>query len=397
MYTGAKLKVALVKPVMSMLRMRVPKTFVGPGTLAEIPEIFKSRDAKKAFILASNTVTKSGMLDQLLKQLDEAQISYRIFNGVKPDPTFDIIDDALAQCNDPDMVLAIGGGSVLDTAKAVAAAITNGGDAKKLVGMLKVKKPPVPMIFVPTTAGTGSEATIAAIISDDKTHLKKQILDTKIIPEFAVFDPNLMLGLPAHTRATTVMDALTHALEAYVSTYARPETDKFAETAIKLIYENLPLALREPDNLKALENLLVASFYAGQAFTKVYIGYVHAFSHAIGGKYGVSHGLGNAVLLPHVMAFYKETCADRFAHLAELLNLEVQGSDNSSKAQAFVDSLFLLNQNSDIPSRLADFPASSIEQIIDLAFQEAHGTYPVPRYYTRQEAHMLLEKICAES
>ena len=386
----------MVKPVMSMLRMSVPTTYIGPGSLAKLPEICRMFGAKRVFILASNTVTRRGMLDSVLNQMNSAQIEYQVFNGVKPDPTFDIIDEALHLCGQPDLILAIGGGSVLDTAKAVAAAVTNGGDARKLVGMLKVKHAPVPMVFVPTTAGTGSEVTIAAVISDTRTHLKRQILDTKIIPEFAIFDPNLMQGLPKHTRAFTVMDALTHALEAYVSTYAKPETDRFVEIAVKLIFENLPVTLREPDNLVALENLQVASFYAGRAFTQVYIGYVHAFSHAIGGKFGVSHGLGNAVLLPHIMKFFQKCCQDRFARLARVVGLEHNCDDDAMLAQAFVDHLFAMNRDAEIPERLAEFPASSIEEIIALAFQEAHGTYPVPRYYDRKEARTLLHRICSE-
>ena len=284
---------------------------------------------------------------------------------------------------------------MLDAAKTAAAAIANHKPAEKLVGTLKVKKQPMPLIAVPTTAGTGSETTIAAVISGTATHRKRQILDPKLVPFAAILDPELTVGLPQGNTIHTAMDALTHALEAYVSTYATPETDRYAEMAAKMIYEALPVVREEPKNVEMREQLLVASFLAGMAFTRTYVGYVHAFAHSIGGRYGVAHGLANAVLLPHIMEYYLPASAPRLARMAQICGIS-SDSDESTRARAFVESIAAMNQTGGVPERLAEFPRAEIDAVIKEAFQECHGTYPVPRYYTRPAARALLEQVCAE-
>lgn len=278
---------------------------------------------------------------------------------------------------------------------AAAAAIANHKPAEKLVGTLKVKKQPMPLIAVPTTAGTGSETTIAAVISGTATHRKRQILDPKLVPFAAILDPELTVGLPQGNTIHTAMDALTHALEAYVSTYATPETDRYAEMAAKMIYEALPVVREEPKNVEMREQLMVASFLAGMAFTRTYVGYVHAFAHSIGGRYGVAHGLANAVLLPHIMEYYLPVSTPRLARMAQICGISGD-SDESTRARAFVESIAAMNQTSGVPERLAEFPRAEIDAVIKEAFQECHGTYPVPRYYTRPAARALLEQVCAE-
>ena len=253
----------------------------------------------------------------------------------------------------------------------------------------------MPLIAVPTTAGTGSETTIAAVISGTATHRKRQILDPKLVPFAAILDPELTVGLPQGNTIHTAMDALTHALEAYVSTYATPETDRYAEMAAKMIYEALPVVREEPKNVEMREQLLVASFLAGMAFTRTYVGYVHAFAHSIGGRYGVAHGLANAVLLPHIMEYYLPVSTPRLARMAQICGISGD-SDESTRARAFVESIAAMNQTGGVPERLAEFPRAEIDAVIKEAFQECHGTYPVPRYYTRPAARALLEQVCAE-
>lgn len=347
--------------------------------------------------MSSKTVSKTQMFENMTNEMKKLGIDFVVFKDVKPDPTFGVVDDALSLCNKEncEAVIAIGGGSIIDASKGVVAAFTNGNDPRKLEGLLKVKNDTLPFIAIPTTAGTGSEVTLAAVISDDETHKKTTIVSPKIVPSVAVLDPELTVGLPKHLTATTTMDALTHALEAYTNTYATEETDGYALKAINLICSNIEKSFNQPTDLEAREALLVGSFYAGMAFTRTFVGYVHAFSHNIGGSYGVSHGLGNAVILPHVMESYKEVREDKFAHLADFLNVASTADTKKEKADKFIKYLFDLNKRLDLPTRIEKFPKSGVDKILNDSFKECHGTYPVPRYYSKEEARELLNKVCA--
>lgn len=390
----AKISVAVRKPVINLVNKPTPVTYIGCGKVKEMGNLLTMVQAKKVLVITDNFLNKMGLLDNMLKSIKDANINVVVFDGVLPDPTFTIVEAAEKCCVGCDAVVAIGGGSVLDTAKAVSAAVANNKSAIQLSGLLKVKKRPLPFIAVPTTAGTGSETTVAAIISDPSTHSKKQILDPKLVPIMAVLDAELTTGLPPHTTAFTAIDALTHALEAYVAKYATEETDCDARIATKLIYENLPKVQQEPSDLVAREALLVASFFAGMAFTRTYVGYVHAFAHTIGGKFGVPHGLANAILLPHVMQYYLPVCAQQFAELADLVNVCNANDTNEVKSRKFVESLFALNKQFNIPERFEKFPLAEIDGVITQAFKECHGTYPVPRYFTKADARELLKKVC---
>lgn len=392
----SRISIAVRRPVVRLVPMPVPMTYIGPGTAGKTGELLAMMNVRKALVITGGHVGKLPFFAKLLDGIRKAGVGAVVFDGVRPDPTFSIVEEARKNYAGCDGIVAVGGGSVLDAAKAAAAAAASGKPAVSLAGLLKVGHRLPPMILIPTTAGTGSETTVAAVISDSVTHRKKQILDPKLIPEIAVLDPELTVGMPPLTTAGTSMDALTHALEAYVSGYAEEKTDRDAGRAVKLIYGNLPQVLRQPDDLAAREALLVASFLAGRAFTRTYVGYVHAFAHAIGGRYGVPHGIACAVLLPHVMEYYLPTCSERFAALADLTGVCPGGGARGRKARAFVDSLFERNREAGIPARLEKFPASDIDGVIAEAFRECHGTYPVPRYYSRSGARGLLEKVCRE-
>ena len=348
-------------------------------------------------IYGGGSIKKNGIYDKVVDILKRNGKEIFEDGGVMPNPTAEKLRDGVekARAAKADLLLAVGGGSVLDAAKTAAAAIANHTPAEKLVGTLKVKKQPMPLIAVPTTAGTGSETTIAAVISGTATPRQRQILDPKLVPFAAILDPELTVGLPQGNTIHTAMDALTHAMEAYVSTYATPETDRYAEMAAKMIYEALPVVREEPKNVEMREQLLVASFLAGMAFTRTYVGYVHAFAHSIGGRYGVAHGLANAVLLPHIMEYYLPVSTPRLARMAQICGIS-SDPDESTRARAFVESIAAMNQTGGVPERLAEFPRAEIDAVIKEAFQECHGTYPVPRYYTRPAARALLEQVCAE-
>ena len=393
MFTIYKAKVTIAKPVINLVAKPTPVTFIGPGKILKTAELLKMNNIQKALIVTDDFLYNSGLLSAMLDRIKEEGIEVVIFSQVTPDPTFEVVAKAQDGAQDCQAVVAVGGGSVLDTAKAVSAAIANHTSAARLAGMLKVKKRPLPLIAVPTTAGTGSETTVAAIISDSSTHLKKQILDPKIVPIMAILDPEITVGLPPHLTAFTAMDALTHALEAYVSNYASEETDRYSEIAIKLIYENLDKVYNNPKDMEGREALLVASFFAGMAFTRTYVGYVHAFAHTIGGKYGYAHGMANAVLLPHIMREYEVCCKQRFAKLYDLVTLPSDSLSKEEKARRFVDSIYAMNKRFNIPEKFEKFPKSDMEMITKIAFKESHGTYPVPVYFSMKKAKELLEKV----
>lgn len=393
-----KSKVGVSKQVFKLVQKPTPVCHIGEGKVNKISDILKMNNVKRVLLIASKSVVKLGLLDTMMDLIKSEGINIFMYNGVKPDPTFAIVEEALKICKDNkcEAIVAIGGGSVIDTAKVVSVSYTNNKPPKDFEGLLKVKKIGLPFIAVPTTAGTGSETTLVSVISDTITHKKTTVIDPKIVPNVAILDPQLTLDLPLSITAHTAMDALTHAVEAYVSTYATDEADKYAEIAIKLIYDSIEKLYKNPKDIKLREDMLVASFYAGMAFTRTFVGYVHAFAHNIGGKFGVSHGLANAVLLPHVMKSYLPTCENRFARLADLLEIGNKNDSNKKKAELFVSSIFELNRTLNIPERLDKFDKKAVSEICQAGFKECHGTYPVPYYYSKKEGEEILFKVCNE-
>lgn len=393
MYTIAKIMVAAKKLPVAVFPKPNPVTYIGEGKVLLMPELLDTYGIRRVLVVTDQSLLSLGLLTPMLDRIKASGIEAFIYDEVQPDPTYDTVNNGLAICrkNQCDGIVAFGGGSVLDSAKVISLAFANQCRPEALKGMLKAKKMRIPLFAVPTTAGTGSETTIAAVISNPATHTKTVVVDGKGVPDAAILDPALTAGLPPHITAATAMDALTHALEAYISGYATTRTKRLSEVAIRLIYKNIRRVFENPGDLKAREDMLVASFYAGMAFTATYVGYVHAFAHNYGGKFGIPHGLANAVVLPHVMQFSLPACQQEFAHLAAILKLD--GRNEEELAQAFVDSIWKLNEDLKIPKRLDKFPKSAVEEICTAAFKEAHGTYPVPRYMTRKEAVEILNQI----
>ncbi len=398
MYNAKKAQISATKPVFNLIQKPIPVTYIGAGKVKQMGNIVSAQKLKKVLVITDKVLLSLGLLDGMLESLKDKNIEVVIYDGVKPDPTFGIVEEAIEvyKTNKCEGVIAFGGGSTLDASKTVASAVANNCSPRSLEGLLKAKKDSVPFIAVPTTAGTGSEVTIVAVISDDVSHKKTTIISPKLVPTVAVLDPELTTGLPGHITSTTGLDALTHALESYVSEYSNAETTSYALKAINLITSNIEIAYNDPTNLEARENLLVGSFYAGMAFTRTYVGYVHAFAHNAGGKYGIPHGLACAVFLPHVMKSYKEECKEKFAYLADFLELAEGPHSVNSKAECILEYLFTLNKNLGIPERLEKFPKDGVDEILVAGFAEAHGTYPVPHYYTKAEALEILNKVCAE-
>lgn len=393
MYTAAKAIVAMKKIPTTLMAKPTPVTYIGAGKVLGMPEILDSYGIRKVLVVTDRSLISLGLLNPMLELIREHGIKVTIYDDVQPDPTYDTVKGGLELCekNQCDGIIAFGGGSVLDSSKVISAAYTNKCQPEALKGLAKVKIMRLPLIAVPTTAGTGSETTIAAVISNPQTHAKTVIIDGKVVPDVAILDASITTGLPPHITAATAMDALTHAVEAYVSRYATPQTKRMSRAAVHLIYKNLLHVYQNPGDLKAREELLVASFYAGMAFTTTYVGYVHAFAHNYGGKFGIPHGLANAVILPHVMEFYLPECKKEFAQLARVAKLKGNSEDELSRA--FVDSLWAMNQSLNIPERLDKFPKSAVEEICKAGFKECHGTYPVPKYMAKSKAIEILNAI----
>lgn len=289
------------------INWRRPILLDGENSICQLPNIIKSHSIKRVIIITDKGIVNLGLMNTLMQGLDLANIQYFVFDETIPNPTSDIVEQAVKiyKKNKCEGIIAFGGGSPIDCAKAIGARLVKPNKSlKQMEGVLKVRSKIPPLYAIPTTAGTGSEATIASVITDNLSNVKFQIDDICLIPLVAVLDPCLTIGLPPNITSTTGMDALTHAIEAYIGKSNTKETKKIAEKAIIMIFENLEIAYLDGSNLKARENMLKASHYAGIAFTRAYVGYVHALAHAVGGMYHIPHGLANSIILPYILEYY---------------------------------------------------------------------------------------------
>jgi len=293
-----------------------------------------------------------------------------------------------------DGIIAFGGGSPMDCAKVIGARISNPYlSVRRMKGLFRVVLPIPPFFCVPTTAGTGSETTVTAVITDAATHEKFAINDLKLIPKIAVLDPELTVGLPPHITCTTGMDALTHAVEAYIGLNGTAFSDENAERATRLIFDNLEEAYRNGSNLQARHAMALASYRAGAAFTRAYVGYVHAIAHNMGGLYGVPHGLANAVILPHVLRFCRAAAERKLASLAIAGGIGEPGESDEALSTRFIERVEQMNARMGIPTRIAELRATDIPLIAGRALAEAHPDYPVPRIMTRTECEALIAEL----
>ncbi len=377
--------------------MPKPTLFTGVDSSLELCDAIGQMGMKKVLIVTDEVLVKLGVLDKIQKKLTENNIEFVIYDGILPDPTYDQVENGLNayKQNKCEAVLAVGGGSPIDAAKVIAARTTNNRSIKKLAGMFKVWVAPAPLFAIPTTAGTGSEVTIAAVVSDPVTHQKTPLIDPKLVPMMAALDAGLMTGLPAPVTSATGMDALTHAVEAYISMNASAETDGYAIAATRLIMENLSTAVKKGDNLEARQNMALASYYAGLAFTKASLGYVHAISHNFGAKYSTPHGLGNAIVLPYVLDYSKAEINNRLADLAEVSGLKTGKESDSELAQKFIDKIRAMLKEFKIPETLEALKTEDIPEIARLALKEAHYNYPVPKYMDQETCESFIKQMVA--
>jgi alcohol dehydrogenase class IV len=374
-----------------------PQTISGAGSVKRLPELVKEKGVDNVLVVTDKGLMGLNLLDGLFEELEKEGIKYVVYDGVQPNPTFDNIEEArkLYVDNGCKGFIAFGGGSPMDCAKAAAARIVRPNKTlDKMRGTLKVMKKLPPFFAVPTTAGTGSETTVAAVVSNPKTHEKFAINDPVLRPKYAVLDPELTVGLPPHITSTTGLDALTHAVEAYVGKSNVKSTREYAEKATKLIFENLETAYTDGKNIEARKNMLEASFYAGMAFTRAYVGYVHAIAHNLGGFYGIPHGLANAVILPFMLEQYGESVYAPLSKLADIVG--IQGATDEEKAKAFIDAIHGMNERMNIPKGFTQIKDEDIETIVERAMIEAHPLYPVPTIFDKQKLIDIVKQLKTE-
>ena len=381
------------------LYWRRPIPVSGVGSVQKIPELLKKEKVGKVMVVTGPTVGKR-LAPRILTELDKAGIQYTHFDQVEANPSVNTVNKIQKLYLDSgcEGFIAIGGGSPMDAAKAAAARVVRPRTSVgQMAGLLKVGKKIPPYIAVPTTAGTGSETTIAAVITDSDTHHKYALMDLHLVPKYAVLDPEMTRELPRKITSTTGMDALTHAVEAYVCwTYNTNESIRLAEEAVCEIFRYLERAYNDGSDMEARTQMLIAAYKAGFAFTRAGVGNVHAIAHTLGGLYNTPHGLANAVILPIVLEDYGEAVHEKLAHLAELTGVKFTGTD-AEKARAFIDEIRAMNRRMDIPTGFDFIQEKDIPQMIEWALAEANPVYPVPVVYDRKRCEKVIRRIIAEA
>jgi len=374
----------------------IPTLLEGENSVLKIPAILTQKGITHILLVTDKTITNLGLTAPLLQMLSASGIETTVFDETVPNPTIDNIEKALDlyRSSQSTAIIAFGGGSPMDCAKGVGARVTNPDKSiAQMRGLLKVAKPLPFLIAIPTTAGTGSETTIAAVISNPETHEKYAINDQKLVPAVAVLDPLLTIGLPPHITSTTGLDALTHAVEAYIGRSNTLETRRVAREAIQLIFNNLYTAYSDGKDIRARANMLKASFYAGIAFTRAYVGYVHAIAHTLGGYYSVPHGLANAVILPVVLEYYGHATDKPLAELADLIGITQPDESLSVKAQKFIAKIKELEASMNIPVKIEGIKESDLPALIHNALREANPLYPVPKELFEEDYRKLYDAI----
>ena len=373
------------KLAIPILPYRSPKRL---SSLKEIPSLLNEKGIGSVLIVTDKAIHSFGLIDPLKKALKESGIAYVIYDDTVPNPTIKNVEEArsLYIAKGCSGIIGFGGGSAMDCAKMTGARIARPNKSvQQLRGLFKILRRLPFTIAVPTTAGTGSETTATALLTDSETKHKFTINDLSLIPHAAVLDPEVTLSLPPHITAATGMDALTHAVEAFIGRSTVKSTRADAIRAVQMIVENLETAYNDGSNIEARRNMLLASFYAGRSFAKSYVGYCHAVAHTLGGKYNTPHGLANAVLLPYVLDAYGSTVYNKLKTLAVAVGIADESTSAETAAKAFIDMIRQMNRNMNIPTKLRGIRRHDIRSLSAKAEREANPFYPVPKLMTREE------------
>ena len=397
-----KLEVLWCRTFQSVLKIgnyfmgyRTPEVLEGPGKIRELGAFLKEKGINDVLVVTGSGMVRRGQVQPMLEGFEANGIRFCLQTYSATDPTSDDVEAGFKTYkeNGCKSIVALGGGSRIDCAKGIAAkAVHPKKTVAQLQGLLKVHRPIPPFVAIPTTAGAGSETTVAAVITDSATHRKAAINDPFLIPRYAVLDPELTVGLPPHTTAATGMDALAHAVEAYTNqTYNTRLENRLAKEAVKLIHDNILAAFEDGSNLEARQNMQRGAFCAGRAFTRGCVGYVHSIGHTLGGLYGVPHGLAMAVLLPHVMRGFGPAVYRPLAELADVCGMG--GAGDEEKANAFIRWVEETNAKMGLPDQFDMVQDEDIGRMITWAKQEANPLYPVPVVWGEDDFRRLIETI----
>lgn len=373
------------RAALPILPYREPKII---NSCAKLKSVFEKEDIKSVLIVTDKGIVDNGLTATIEKVLSDNKIRFTIYADTQPNPTVKNVEDALSlylnnSCN---CLIAIGGGSAMDCAKAVGARVAYPKrSVNQLGGKLKVWRKLPTLIAIPTTAGTGSETTLAAMITDSDTHRKYAIMSFPIIPHYAVLDATLTYSLPPHLTASTGVDTLTHAVEAYIGRSTTKETRRLALEATKIVFENVEKAYTDGNDHIARENMLHAAYKAGIAFSKSYVGYIHAVAHSLGGKYGTPHGLANAVIMPYVLEAYGKCVYKKLHKLGIAAGVATENDAPMTGAIKFINAVKELNSKMNIPNKLTGIKKEDIEALAKHAAKEANPLYPVPMLLTKKE------------
>ena len=383
----------VLKCAMPVLPYREPKIL---NDYDELVELLKNINVKKVLLVTDKGLNNLGLIDNIENSLTENKIELFIYDETVANPTSNNVEDGLKiyKENKCKAIIAFGGGSVMDCAKAIGARVVRPKKSlSQMKGLLKVRKKLPTLIAIPTTAGTGSETTIASVITDSETRHKYAINDFSLIPKYAILNANLTLGLPKNITASTGMDALTHAVEAYIGRSVTKKTAEYSISAIKLILNNLICAYDDGNNFTARENMLKASYLAGLAFTKSYVGYVHAIAHSLGGKYNVAHGYANAVLLPYVLKKYGKSIYKKLWEICVKTNLCDSNTPVEVASKIFIEKIEDMNRYMNIGTKLDCIKPEDISELAKTAEKEANPLYPVPKLFTDLQLQNIYKEV----
>lgn len=390
---GCRLFQIAFRAALPFLPYREPKII---PSCSELGNLLKSKKNASVLIVTDAGIVRNGLVKPVEEALKENEIKYTVYDNTQPNPTVANVEDALKLYheNNCDALIAIGGGSAMDCAKGIGARVAYPNKPlNKMGGVMRVLRRLPTLIAIPTTAGTGSETTLAAVITDGETHHKYAIMSFPLIPHYAVLDAKMTYSLPPHLTSTTGMDALTHAVEAYIGRSTTKKTRGLALEATKLIFENVEKAYTDGRNHEARENMLHAAYKAGIAFSMSYVGYVHAVAHSIGGKYGVPHGLANAVIMPYVLEGYGKSAYKKLHYLGIAAGVCSEGDSHEDGAKKFIAAIKELNAKMNIPTTISGINKEDIPELARHAEKEANPLYPVPKLMTAKELEVFYHQI----
>lgn len=386
----------VMKMASYVLPWREPELLEGENSLIKLPKLIKNQKIESILIITDKGIVAAGLMGGLLEGLRDEGIKFVVYDKTVPNTPIENIEEAAQIYRESNCqgIVAFGGGSSIDCAKIAGARIVRPNKSiPQMKGVLKILKKLPPLFAIPTTAGTGAEATLAAVCSDPNTYEKYPLMDTSLIPSYAVLDPSLTVKLPPHITAATGMDALTHAVEAFIGRSNTKKTKQWSIDAIKLIFENLYEAYTNGNDITARKNMQKAAYLAGMAFTRAYVGYVHAIAHTLGGFYNTPHGLANAIILPYVLEYYGGTVHTPLAKLADLVGVSKPTDTNEQKAKKFIQAIRDLNDRMEIPRKVNGIIDRDIPIMVERALKESNPLYPVPRILYEEDISQLFYKI----